>query len=113
MRTAPGRMPATSRRPTSKQAARDEPGRVQPAGLVCADVAPAGSPAEAAEGALAGAAGGAPAEAAGGALAGAAGTEAAGAGPAGADPAGGDDQDYVDCARELSVLIGELVPRLV
>ena len=90
MRTAPGRMPATSRRPTSKQAARDEPGRVQPAGLVCADVAPAGSPAEAAEGALAEAAGGAPAEAAGGALAGAAGTEAAGAGPAGADPAGGD-----------------------
>jgi protein-tyrosine phosphatase len=30
-----------------------------------------------------------------------------------ADPAGGDEQDYVDCARELSVLIGDLVPRLV
>jgi protein-tyrosine phosphatase len=30
-----------------------------------------------------------------------------------ADPAGGDEQDYVDCARQLSVLIGELVPRLV
>jgi protein-tyrosine-phosphatase len=30
-----------------------------------------------------------------------------------ADPAGGDDQDYVDCALELSVLIGELVPRLL
>jgi len=28
------------------------------------------------------------------------------------DPAGGDEQDYVACARELSVLIGELVPRL-
>ena len=40
----------------------------------------------------------------------------AGLDPAGqgdvADPAGGDEQDYVDCARELSVLIGELVPRL-
>ena len=30
-----------------------------------------------------------------------------------ADPAGGDEEDYVDCARQLSVLIGELVPRLV
>ena len=30
-----------------------------------------------------------------------------------ADPAGGDEQDYVDCARELAALIGELVPRLV
>jgi len=29
-----------------------------------------------------------------------------------ADPAGGDDQDYVDCAHELSMLIGELLPRL-
>jgi protein-tyrosine phosphatase len=28
------------------------------------------------------------------------------------DPAGGDEQDYEACARELSVLIGELVPRL-
>jgi protein-tyrosine-phosphatase len=28
------------------------------------------------------------------------------------DPAGGDDQDYVDCALELAVLIGELAPRL-
>ena len=28
------------------------------------------------------------------------------------DPAGGDDQDYIDCAQELSVLIGALVPRL-
>jgi protein-tyrosine phosphatase len=28
------------------------------------------------------------------------------------DPAGGDEQDYLDCARELSVLVGELVPRL-
>ncbi|HEY5025604.1 MAG TPA: hypothetical protein VII76_11575 [Acidimicrobiales bacterium] len=30
-----------------------------------------------------------------------------------ADPAGGDDQDYVDCAHELSGLIGALVPRLL
>lgn len=29
-----------------------------------------------------------------------------------ADPAGGDDEDYVACATELSVLIGELVSRL-
>jgi protein-tyrosine-phosphatase len=29
-----------------------------------------------------------------------------------ADPAGGEDQDYVDCAHELSALIGELVVRL-
>jgi protein-tyrosine-phosphatase len=29
-----------------------------------------------------------------------------------ADPAGGDEQDYVDCAHELSALIGELVARL-
>jgi protein-tyrosine-phosphatase len=29
-----------------------------------------------------------------------------------ADPAGGDDEDYVDCARELSELIGDLLPRL-
>jgi protein-tyrosine phosphatase len=29
-----------------------------------------------------------------------------------ADPAGGDDEDYVACARELSGLIGALVPRL-
>jgi len=29
-----------------------------------------------------------------------------------ADPAGGDEQDYVDCARELADLIGELVTRL-
>jgi protein-tyrosine-phosphatase len=28
------------------------------------------------------------------------------------DPAGGDEQDYVDCARELVVLIDELVGRL-
>jgi len=28
------------------------------------------------------------------------------------DPAGGDDQDYVDCARQLSALIGDLVARL-
>jgi protein-tyrosine-phosphatase len=28
------------------------------------------------------------------------------------DPAGGDDEDYVDCARQLSALIAELVPRL-
>ncbi len=30
-----------------------------------------------------------------------------------ADPAGGDEEEYVDCARELSALIGELAPRLV
>jgi protein arginine phosphatase len=30
-----------------------------------------------------------------------------------ADPAGGDDQDYVSCARELTVLIAELAERLV
>ncbi len=30
-----------------------------------------------------------------------------------ADPAGGDEQEYVDCARQLAGLIGELVPRLV
>jgi len=40
----------------------------------------------------------------------------AGLDPAGqgdvADPAGGDEEEYVDCARQLSVLIGELVPRL-
>ena len=29
-----------------------------------------------------------------------------------ADPAGGDEEDYVASARELSVLIGELGPRL-
>jgi protein-tyrosine phosphatase len=29
-----------------------------------------------------------------------------------ADPAGGEEEDYVACARQLSVLIGELVPRL-
>jgi protein arginine phosphatase len=29
-----------------------------------------------------------------------------------ADPAGGDEQEYVDCARVVSALIGELVPRL-
>lgn len=28
------------------------------------------------------------------------------------DPAGGDEEDYIDCARELSALIGELVARL-
>jgi protein-tyrosine phosphatase len=28
------------------------------------------------------------------------------------DPAGGDEDDYVDCAQELVLLIGELVPRL-
>jgi len=28
------------------------------------------------------------------------------------DPAGGDDEDYVACARDLVVLIDELVPRL-
>jgi protein-tyrosine-phosphatase len=28
------------------------------------------------------------------------------------DPAGGDDEDYVDCARQLSTLIAELVARL-
>ncbi|MGD0378487.1 MAG: hypothetical protein ABSC30_00745 [Acidimicrobiales bacterium] len=28
------------------------------------------------------------------------------------DPAGGDEEDYVDCARQLSVLVGELVTRL-
>lgn len=30
-----------------------------------------------------------------------------------ADPAGGDDQEYVDCARQLAGLIGALVARLV
>jgi len=30
-----------------------------------------------------------------------------------ADPAGGGEEDYVECARQLSVLIGELGPRLV
>jgi protein-tyrosine phosphatase len=30
-----------------------------------------------------------------------------------ADPAGGDDEDYIECARQLAVLIGELAPRLV
>ncbi len=30
-----------------------------------------------------------------------------------ADPAGGDEQDYVTCAQELVVLIGEFAPRLV
>jgi protein-tyrosine-phosphatase len=30
-----------------------------------------------------------------------------------ADPAGGEDGDYVSCARQLKVLIAELVPRLV
>ena len=29
-----------------------------------------------------------------------------------ADPAGGDDEDYARCARELSVLVAELAPRL-
>jgi protein-tyrosine phosphatase len=29
-----------------------------------------------------------------------------------ADPAGGDDQDYINCAHELSSLIGELAARL-
>jgi protein arginine phosphatase len=29
-----------------------------------------------------------------------------------ADPAGGDDQDYIDCAHEISALVGELVARL-
>ncbi len=28
------------------------------------------------------------------------------------DPAGGDDQDYLDCAQDLSALITALVPRL-
>jgi protein-tyrosine phosphatase len=29
-----------------------------------------------------------------------------------ADPAGGDEEDYVECARQLSALMGELAPRL-
>ena len=29
-----------------------------------------------------------------------------------ADPAGGDDEEYVACARELTALIAQLVPRL-
>jgi protein-tyrosine-phosphatase len=29
-----------------------------------------------------------------------------------ADPAGGDDEDYLSCAREITALIAQLVPRL-
>jgi len=29
-----------------------------------------------------------------------------------ADPAGGDEADYVSCARELTVLMGDLAARL-
>ena len=49
-RTAQRRTPATSRQPTNSQAARDEPGRSQPAGLVCAGPE---APAEQAHGDLA------------------------------------------------------------
>ena len=44
MRTQRPRTPATSRRPTSNEAARSEPGRAHSAGLVCAGLHAAGEP---------------------------------------------------------------------